>query len=202
MLSYSTRQECKWPHKNGVDWMRKGRPLCALLWLYSSALLWTLGCSPPKATPTLLPKTSYPSYVNQTIPEPGQVVALKNFQRGDHLNDTYILLPSGRKKELVCVWVDPTDLVENGDHFYDGLGDRLQLAIDNELQPNESSTGIVYAPDALRIKDEQVVASWPVEEVACWAVRPNVGVHQATVSFQKTSGNTVEYSWWFEITNE
>ncbi len=181
--------------------MRKDRVFYALLWL-TSALLWTMGCSSPESTPTLLPKTPFPSFVNQTIPKPGQVVSLKNFQRGDHFEDTYILLPGDRKKELVCVWVDPADLVEDGDHFDDGLGDRLQLAIDNELQPDESSTGIVYAPDAVRMQDGQVVASWPVEEVACWAVRSIVGVHRATVSFHKTSDNIVEYSWWFEIADE
>ncbi len=181
--------------------MKKSRLFYAFLW-FTFGAPWAASCGPRKPTPTWLPITPYPSYINQTIPESSQIVSLSDFQQGNHFGDTYILLASDRKKELVCVWIDPADLVENGDNFYSGLGDRLQLIVDNAIQPNEKSTGIVYDVNAQRMRDGEVVANWPVEEVACWPVKLGTGVHQAMISFRKTSGKIVEYSWWFEITNE
>ncbi len=125
-------------------------------------------------------------------------------------------------RSSVCVDLDVESLVEPGDSlvFDEDVLPRTKMVVDDKLLTDRADTEYLIViepgPDCRCFYDCESFdgSEWYVdyvspENIGCWfwpgfwscySVDLEPGLHTATFSFEKSSGNVAEYSWYFTIT--
>jgi hypothetical protein len=148
-----------------------------------------------------------PPYLDFVAPQPEEVLSLEAYREGAHF-------PGSRNpaeaheigRNRICLELQPTaSLLEPGDHFVlypdEGtyLPDRVSLSVDGLLVERKDEVSSLPYRFELHDEEGEDIATAPALQLFCWVVDLEVGDHISTVSFQRTSGAIVTYTWSFEI---
>lgn len=141
-----------------------------------------------------------PSFIfGLLVPDPQEVITLETYRNGYHYPSDAHPSPGGAKSSI-CAHIDPSPLLEPGDDEYPAS--RVNVLVDG-AEVDMFDAYFRMAGQLVLFDDAgQIVATAGGPLVLCWAASLGSGIHTATITAQKTSGETMSYSWSFELTDK
>lgn len=139
-----------------------------------------------------------PSFIfDLLVPGPHEVVSLEAFRSGYHYPTESHPAPNNAKSSI-CADIYPGPLLEPGDQDYPAS--RVTVYLDGKQAAMSEQLFRVVNEIQLYDEDGKVIATASGPLVICWMVEVSPGEHIATIRAEKTSGDSIDYSWSFEIT--
>lgn len=147
-----------------------------------------------------------PSFLSFVAPAPQTEYSVEEYDQGQHYPQDVFAAPEDTEHRI-CTEFIGTPLLEPGDFFalYPDEGeffpDRVSAYVDGEEVAKDEVITTILGEGQLQDKDGKVIAAAPGPQRICWVVPLKPGEHWAMIEVEKTSGETVRYSWTFQLTD-
>jgi hypothetical protein len=154
----------------------------------------------PRSTPTPEGFSGpLPEFIDRIlVPGPKAVVSLDDYRKGRHYPPEAHPAPA---ENAICAHVSLAPLLDWGESPFKLAP--FSVTVDgNEVPSHEKISVILH--EFIQLDDSRNViatkSGGPL--VQCWIAELEPGVHVATIEVQTTTGETLTYSWSFELVNE
>ncbi len=176
------------------------------VWIWLISLL-LVACVSPTARfvrpPTITPesfRSSLPGFLNMVSPAPDEVISLREYNRVG--SDVRF---SVREAPGVCIEVDATVLLTDGDHWNaSDVVSRTTIWVDGERRENVGLIDDYAISNTISFMDAMgvVVGQASVGGPYAWCVASpldRLGEHSVNVTFVRSTDEVEEYNWSFEL---
>ena len=134
-------------------------------------------------------------------PLPDSTITLQAYQREQLVTTTFGDLRNG-----VCVGAQPRDIVDHGENLdCHGVSGRYSFVSIDGASPGIFTEIEEYCAGefaVVNMEDDVVIKSGPSWHYKCWQIELAPGEHEVTVQLRRLSGEMIEYTWQFTITDD
>lgn len=169
--------------------------------------LLTVALGTCNSSASMTQSNSAPRFLVETWPSFNTKLTEQEFKSVDYRSENWPQVDKQNwpvpSPSSLCAWIDLRPLLEEGVDYRSGIKDRVSLIVDD----NEIDVSVLeYELDLyveFRLKDWRSPAIYSGNPYQlCWPVILKAGAHNATVSYQKASGQIVSNTLSFEIAGD
>ena len=189
------------------------------------------GCTVFSPSVTPFTPTPYPDFILSVHPEPGETLSVDSYMypptpetfEKDGKEYTVVEVDGFDPYEEVCVWFEVGALALNSSTLTQPITPTLpatpqadsrpavienvlatytKLWIDGQLTAVYTHMGMSHITVLERDAQGNLIREYPTLDSVCAKAPLSAGVHRVDLSFEKSSGEVVSYSWTFQLVDE
>ncbi len=135
-------------------------------------------------------------------PQPDSTISLRAYGE-EQLVPLYQVPSFADLRGGVCVGVMSSEMMKPGENLdCADLSRKYPFVALDSISPSQYDwIEEQCAGEFIAVDENGAITSLPAAHYKCWKVRLAPGEHEATIQLHNASGEVIQYTWWFTITN-